>query len=149
VNAPLPATGLRPAANFGNIDQIESSAQLRSHAIVATFNGKVGKFFKPYAQYLFSKGTNDTSGTFSLPANNYDLRPEIGPADFDRRHRFNLMGVMKLSQGFQFGMVLSLASGAPFDISTGMDDNGDSVANDRPFGTTRNTGRGPGMMQLD
>jgi hypothetical protein len=149
INAPLPATGLRPDANFGNIDQIESTALLRGNALAVTFNGKIGRFFKPYAQYLFSRSTDDTSGTFSLPADNYDLRPEIGPSDFDRRHRLNLMGVVKVRQGFQVGTVLSLASGPPFNISTGMDDNGDSVANDRPFGTTRNTGRGPGRMQLD
>src|SRR5262249_663896 len=44
---------------------------------------------------------------------------------------------------------LSLASGAPFDITTGFDDNLDTVANDRPPGVTRNTGQGPGLAVLD
>jgi hypothetical protein len=44
---------------------------------------------------------------------------------------------------------LTLASGKPFDISTGLDDNLDTVANDRPPGITRNTGRGTGLAQLD
>jgi hypothetical protein len=149
INAPLPETGLRPEPSTGNVDQIESTAMLRSHALVLTFNGKFGKVFKPYAQYMFSRTIDNTSGTFSLPANNYDLRSETGPADLDRRHRLNVMGLVKLREGFQIGTVLSVASGAPFNISTGMDDNSDTVANDRPLGTTRNTGRGPGMMQLD
>jgi len=149
INAPLPETGLRPEPSTANVDQIESTAMLRSHALVLTFNGKFGKVFKPYAQYMFSRTIDNTSGTFSLPANNYDLRSETGPADLDRRHRLNVMGLVKLREGFQIGTVLSVASGAPFNISTGMDDNGDTVANDRPLGTTRNTGRGPGMMQLD
>src|ERR1044072_373674 len=50
---------------------------------------------------------------------------------------------------FRIGSILTLASGVPFDITTGFDDNGDSVVNDRPTGVTRNTGRGPGFAQLD
>jgi hypothetical protein len=109
----------------------------------------VATLFKPYAQYIFSQTTNDTSGTFSLPANNYDLRAERGPADFDWRHRFNVMGVLTLPRAFQTGLVLSVISGSPFNMTTGFDDNSDTVANDRPPGVTRNTIRGPATIQLD
>jgi hypothetical protein len=149
INAPLPATGLRPDPDFLNINQIESTASAQSQALTVTWQGRVGKLFKPYAQYIFSQTTNDTSGTFSLPANNYDLRAERGPADFDWRHRFNLMGVLALPRAFQTGLVLSVISGSPFNITTGFDDNGDTVANDRPPGVTRNTIRGPATIQLD
>ncbi len=149
INAPLPGTGLRPDPNFVNINQVEATAFERGHALTATFRGRIGKVFEPYVQYIFSKTINDTSGPFSLPANNYDLRPEIGPADFDWRHRLNLMGAVTLPRAFQVGLVLSVVSGAPFDITTGFDNNGDTVATDRPPGVTRNTGRGPGTVQLD
>jgi len=149
INAPWNAAGLRPNPAFLNINQVESTAFLRSQALTITFTGRVRKFFKPYARYVFSKSTDNTSGPFSLPANNYDLRPELGPSGFDRRHRLSLMGVLKLPQDFQVGSVLSIASGAPFNVTTGFDDNGDTVANDRPGGWTRNTGRGPGITQLD
>ena len=149
INAPLPATGLRPDPDFVNINQIESTASERSQALTLTLQGRVGKPFKTYAQYIFSHTTNDTSGTFSLPANNYDLGAERGPADFDWRHRFNLMGVLALPRAFQTGLVLSVISGSPFSITSGFDDNGDTVANDRPPGVTRNTLRGPRTIQLD
>ncbi|PYQ86215.1 MAG: hypothetical protein DMG03_07570 [Acidobacteria bacterium] len=45
--------------------------------------------------------------------------------------------------------MLSVTSGRPYDITTGLDDNNDTLANDRPAGVTRNTGRGPGFAQLD
>jgi hypothetical protein len=45
--------------------------------------------------------------------------------------------------------LLTIASGAPFDITTGSDDNRDSIVNDRPASITRNLGRGPGQTQLD
>jgi len=148
-NAPLPGTMLRPDPNLLNINQIESTAFLRTHALTASFNGRLGKFSRSIAKYTFSKNTDDTSGTFSLPADNYNLRAEAGPSDFDRRHRFNLMEVLELGRGFQLGTMFSTASGAPFNISTGFDQNGDTLANDRPPGITRNTGRGPAIMQLD
>jgi hypothetical protein len=100
-------------------------------------------------QYVLSKTTNDTSGAYSLPANNYDLRPEIGPADFDQRHRVNVMATLVLPRAFQTGWLLSAGSGLPYNITTGSDDNSDTVANDRPPGVTRNTGHGPSTIQLD
>jgi hypothetical protein len=149
INAPLPGTDLRPDPNFLNIDQVESSAFRHSQALTITWRGRLGKVFHPYAQYVLSKTTDNASGTFSLPANNYDLRAETGPAFDDARHRFNMMGVLALPRGFQAGMVLSVSSGLPYDITTGFDDNNDTNANDRPAGVTRNTGRGPGTAQLD
>jgi len=117
--------------------------------LTISWRGRLGKLFQPYAQYVFSKTTNNMSGTFSVPANNYDLRAETGPADDDARHRFNMLGVVALPRGFQTGLVLSVSSGLPYDITTGFDDNNDTVANDRPAGITRNIGRGPGTAQLD
>jgi len=46
-------------------------------------------------------------------------------------------------------LMLMLRSGKPSDITTGLDNNRDTVANDRPPGVTRNTGQGPGLAQLD
>ena len=82
-----------------------------------------------------------------FPADNYDLQPEVGPADFDRRHRLNFAGTAQLPFGFRVGSILSAASGAPFNITTGSDPTGDTIT--RPPGVTRNTGRGPGTVQLD
>ena len=47
------------------------------------------------------------------------------------------------------GLLLVANSGRPFDITTGSDDNGDGIDNDRPAGVTRNTGKGPGFFQTD
>jgi hypothetical protein len=149
INAPLPETGQRPDPNFLNINQVESSASMRSNALSVTFRGGVGKRLKGMAQYTLSRTTDDTGGPFALPANNYDLRPERGRADFDQRHRFTYAGTLELPRGFRAGLMLTLASGAPFDVTTGLDGNHDTVASDRPPGVTRNTGRGPGLAQLD
>ena len=144
INAPLPETGGRPDPNFLNINQVESSGACAGAALSVTFQGNMGKRLKGMAQYTLSRITDDTSGLFALPANNYDLRPELGRADFDQRSRFVYAGTLELPRNFWVGLLLTLASGKPFDISTGLDDNLDTVANDRPPGIKRNTGRGRG-----
>jgi len=148
VNAPLASeSALRPDPNFSNIAEVQSTAFVRGQALTLTFRGGWGKHFKGYGQYVLSNYTNDTSGIFSFPADNYNLRPEIGPADFDRRHRLNFAGTVQLPFGFRMGSILSAASGAPFNITTGSDPSGDTMT--RPPGVTRNTGRAPATVQLD
>ncbi|PYT77757.1 MAG: hypothetical protein DMG40_22390 [Acidobacteria bacterium] len=152
VNAPLPAgSDIRPNPNFLNIEEVESAGFLRGNALTFTFRGSLGKRFKGYGQYVLSKYINDVStngpGVILFPANNYDLRSETGPADFDRLHRLNFAGVFQLPRGFRAGTIFSAASGAPYNITTGSDPNGDTIT--RPPGVTRNTGRGPGIVQLD
>jgi hypothetical protein len=156
INAPLdPAifgfqfTGLRVNPNFRDIFQVESSASSRSSALKVTFKGRLGRWFKGMAQYTYSSATDDTSGPLVLPENNWNLVPELGRSSFDLRHRFSYAGTFELPFNFRFGSVISLASGRPFDITTGFDDNGDQNAYDRPPGGTRNTALGPPIAQLD
>jgi hypothetical protein len=149
IDAPNPATGLRPNPQLFAINLVESSASMRGNAMTVTLRSTVKKRFSLMAQYTLSHTTDDTNGTFALPANNYDLRAERGRASYDRRHRFSLVGSAPLGRGFKLGAVLAATTGPPFDITTGYDEDNDGVANDRPPGVTRNTGRGPGTVQLD
>ena len=84
-----------------------------------------------------------------LPANNYDLHPEWGRANNDARHRLGISGSLRLPLKMTLGTLATLRSGLPFNITTGLDNNGDGVANDRPAGVSRNTGNGPGQISLD
>ncbi len=113
------------------------------------FRGRVGKDFDYISQYTLSRTTNDTGGLFSLPANNYDLRGERGLADFDRRHKLDFAGTYEFPRDVKLSAVVNVWSGTPFNITTGSDDNHDTVANDRPAGIGRNTGRGPGYFNFD
>jgi carboxypeptidase family protein len=149
INAPLPGTGAPPDPNFINIDQFESSGRSRSHSVTLSVHTTVGKRIDLLGQYTFSKALDDTSGMFSLPDNNYDLRSEFGTADYDRRHRVNVIGTYRLPGGFRAGSIVSINSSMPYNITTGFDNNGDTVPNDRPAGVNRNTGKGPGYASVD
>jgi hypothetical protein len=149
INAPLPQTGSIPDPNFANIDQFESSGRSRSNGVTASLQTALKNRVDLLAQYTFSKSMDDTSGFASMPANNYDLRAEYGRADYDRRHRFNLIGTYRFRWGFRAGTVVNLSSGIPFNITTGYLNNGDLMPTARPPGIGRNTGAGPGYASVD
>ena len=60
-----------------------------------------------------------------------------------------MMGSVEPSKLFTLGVALSLYSGAPVTITTGGDENGDGITNDRPAGVPRNSMHGPGFAGLD
>jgi hypothetical protein len=148
VNAPL-ANGLRPDPASGTITEIQSIGRSQLEAISINFN-----FMRPQrrlflaANYTFGRSTDETDSPFSLPANNYDLAAERGPALGYPQHRFMSMANVPLKKRFRLGTSLRAQSALPYNITTGRDDNGDTVSNDRPAGVTRNTGRGRAQVDL-
>lgn len=149
LNAPLPGTITPPNPNFVNFDQYETSASSRSNTLQVTYRGRAMNRLNILAQYRFAKSSNDTGGFQTLPANNYDLRPEWGRANYDRRHKFTFAGTYSAFWDLRVGAILSLGSGLPYDITTGLDNNHDTQFTDRPPGVTRNTGNGPELANLD
>jgi len=97
------------------------------------------------ASYTISKaedlGPDPLKGGIYLPPDTSDLRTEKGRSDHDRRHRFVLAGEGALPWwGMRLSGVLNVASGVPFNVTTGTDDNLDGIKSDRPEGIGRNTG---------
>jgi carboxypeptidase family protein len=152
INAPLPGTPgstLVPNPGFANIDQFESTGSSRSNSVTLTLRTRPSRNATILLQYVFSHSFDDTSGIYSLPADNYDLRPEWGRSDYDRRHRLNLAGTYAFPWGFSLGAIVKAYSGPPFNITTGTDNNNDTVFSDRPPGVTRNTGHGPASFDAE
>ena len=148
LNAPQPGNGERPLPLAGNINQYESSASSREQVFTVNVRGrwKLGDFS---AQYRYLRAFGDTEGAGFLPVDNFNLHPEWGRLLEDRRHRLQLTTTAKLPKGFRLGIISSINSGRPFEITTGADDNADTEVNDRPTGTRRNSGQGPGFAKLD
>ena len=149
VNAPPPGTSVRPNPAFVKVDQFESTGSSRSNSVAITYRTEISNRMELLSQYTYSRSYDNTAGMFYLPADNFNLAPEWGRADFDRHHRLNLAGIMQLPRGFKLGTITSISSSIPFNITTGVDSNFDSVANDRPAGVTRNTGAGPMYSDVD
>ncbi|MBA3242271.1 MAG: TonB-dependent receptor [Acidobacteria bacterium] len=141
INAPV--LGLeRPDPAAGNIVQVESSANSTRHLLDITANNLLSKRLYWFINYSLSKTIDEADSPFSLPADNLNLRDERGPAAEDARHRLNATVGLQLLKGLRLGTTFYANSALPYDITTGNDDNGDTVFNDRPAGVTRNSARG-------
>ena len=144
-----PVYGPRPDASLGQERTIQSDGYQKTNAMELTFRGKPTTFLTGQVQYTLSKAYNNTSGITFFPGNSYDPAADWARSDNDRRHKFDLLGSARASHFFTTGVALSLYSGKPVNITTGSDNNGDGVLNDRPVGVPRNTLHGPGLINLD
>lgn len=150
VNAPLPPFyGARPNPGLGVVRQIESEGRQIGNALDLTLQGNAGRWFSGLAQYTFSHTNNNTGGITWFPANQYSLAGEYGRADFDQRHRFNLLGTVNQDHWLNLGVAAKLYSGTPFTETSGNDTFNTGILNARPAGVNRNTLQTAGNIDLD
>ncbi|GBC77401.1 hypothetical protein HRbin08_00879 [bacterium HR08] len=175
INAPLPGMVTPPDPTRGPIFQVESTAYSLRHELRVGFRRQFSPRFTLFGNYVLSSTKNDSDGAFSTPVNQYDARSEWGRASFDSRHWFFAGGMITLPWGIRLAPLVSLRSSRPFNITTGQDNNLDTIINDRPafadpampgairtpFGTfnpnprpgepliPRNFGVGPGYRNVD
>jgi hypothetical protein len=150
VNAPLPPNyDARPDSSLGQVRQMEAAGRQVSDALELSLRGNVTKYFSGMAQYTLNKAYNNTSGIGYFPSNMYDLSGEWSRADFDQRHRFNMLGTFTAGKLIKLGVGLSLASGAPYTVTTGLDDYHTGLGNARPPEVFRNSLQGSGSASLD
>jgi hypothetical protein len=140
INAPI--DGRRPDPAMGNVTQVESTASMRGETFVAGVNFQIpARRIMLFANYAWLKQETDADGAFSLPADSYDLGSEWGPVMGVPRHSVTGMFSMPLISTVRLSLTGGVRSGTPYNITTGRDENGDTVFNDRPEGVGRNAGR--------
>jgi len=150
VNAPLPPLyGGRPDPNLGVVRQIESEGRQIGNAVDLTLSSNKSRWFSGLAQYTFSHTNNNTGGIAWFPANQYSLQGEYGRADFDQRHRFNLLGTINEDHWLNLGVAAKLYSGTPYTETSGNDTFNTGILNARPAGVNRNTLESGGNVQFD
>jgi hypothetical protein len=100
------------------------------------------------ANYTTGSFRNNTDGDFSV-APTGDLEREWGYANGDVRHRLNLNVNGTWIRNVSMSVNANFATGTPYTLQTGFDDNGDLIFNDRPRDVTRNTERATGQFTLN
>jgi hypothetical protein len=144
-NAPL-AVGdnTRPLfAQYGsdNIYQYNSEGIFKQNQLITNLQLRVSQKISLMGFYALGYANSDTSGPSSNPSNSYDLSQDYGRASFDVRNRVFLSGSASLAHNIRVSPFVIVNSGAPFNIITGHDNNGDSFFNDRPaFATAGGSG---------
>lgn len=142
INAPIPGSittanpnGTRPYGNVGEIYQIESSGTFNQRQFFIGFNNRFSPTISFFGNFSISNSKNDTDGAGSrnFPVNSYDLSGEYGRGGFDIRRRFSFGGTWTTPWwGVSLTPFILASTGAPFNVTTGADTNGDGQFTERP-----------------
>jgi hypothetical protein len=137
-NAPLPdgsypippAPGARPQVLY----QYESGAVFRQNQLIANVNIRPNRIFSIAGYGVLNFAKSDSGGLTSFPSRNpYDIGEDYGRATFDTRYRFFLYGSANLPHFITASPIMIFSAGTPYNVTTGTDQNNDSVFNDRPM----------------
>jgi hypothetical protein len=138
LNAPLvspggaPSTAPRPFGVKQNILQFESSGSLAGRVLFIGVNQSSRKRVNVFSGYLWFDFHTDADHPFQFPQSSYDLRGEWARPFWQAKHRGFLVAIINLPGQWSASSELNLASGTPFNITSGRDNNGDGTFNDRP-----------------
>ena len=137
VNAPeingVPTpSGIRPLGVLENIYQYQSEGIFKQNQVIANFNVRAGANLTLNGYYSLNYANSDTSGSGSFPTNPYNIGADYGRAGFDVRNRAFFGGTITAPYGIRLNPFMVLASGTPFNVTTGTDLYGTSILNARP-----------------
>ncbi len=151
INAPAPwLNGARPQSALyqnDNIYQYGSGGIFRQNQLIANVRVSTGKRLSLFGFYTLSYANSNASsggsagGFFSsggtseasFLSNQYDPLADYGRAAFDVRHRAFIGGNVTLPYAFSLSPFVIINSGQPYNLTTGQDNNADSIFNDRPW----------------
>jgi hypothetical protein len=136
---------------------IETAGNSIYHGMAVSVNRRFGNHYQIISSYTFGKAIDDTTDISQNlgPQDPTNTRLERGLSSFDVRQRFALAAVLespfkaRALADFDVSPILTAHTGSPFNITSGVDSNGDTNDTDRPFLVGRNTGRGPGYFTTD
>jgi hypothetical protein len=154
INAPIPGSDgsahseSRPLPGLGNVFEYESNGKFRQHMLTITASNRLNKHYTLFASYLLGRSEGDTDGVGTFPANGLDLSAEYGRSAYDIRHRGFLGGVINLPRAVSLNPLVIISSGAPFNITTGIDSNGDTLFTERPAFASGQNGTAEKVTQL-
>ncbi len=116
-----------PGAPLGNITQIGSSSRSSYRALWLSLRGRLSGTLQLLASYTLSKSSDYNSLTTQgvVVQDSYNLRGELGPSDYDARHRASVTAIYQLpfrgnqlAEGWQIAAFVQGQSGSPVNIVT-------------------------------
>ena len=149
INTPDPVTRLRPEPTIGSVTQFESTGRSARDTLNVNLAYSVPRRQINLAlNYALGRYRNHADSPTQLPVDSYRPDAEWGPSSQDIRHRLQTNLFLPPMFGFRTAINgLIYQSGAPYNTTTGRDDNHDLVINDRPLDASgtmvgRNSARG-------
>jgi len=156
LGSPCPTQATNPQPAYAQILSDVNNGYAFYHALNVNLNHHFSAHFVMLASYVWSHSTDnvdpDVPGQNPNDPNNTGA-VEYGNAIFDQRHRFVLSGYYVGPLKITFGWVATLASGLPYNLTTGANNFGDPGGTaDRPLVNDvivgRNAGRGRAIYDV-
>jgi hypothetical protein len=139
INAPLvsdstanPLLAPRPIAPGKNIFQFEESGHLHGQVVFLGVDQHSYKRFGVFVGYLYFNLKTDADSATLFPQSSYSDRGETARASWESTHRLFAIGQLSLPAKLSLTSQFDASSGDPYNVVTGIDNNGDGVFNDRP-----------------
>jgi hypothetical protein len=147
-NAPA-ASGQRPFPQMGNVTEIEAAGYWRDTRLMLSWVAALPGPTNCNVGYIIGSTTNEADSALSLPSDSRTPAADRGPSANDIRHRLFGMVMWRVTRAISLVGDAAFSTGAPYTVTTGRDDNGDTVANDRPAGVGRNSRRGASHLVVN
>lgn len=160
INLNVPVNGARPDPNFANVIAAVSDASRDMYDLSPDININLSGGVRNSAQarwnpkrtvirfnYRYRRNYNNSDGPFNPPPSG-SLADQWAPTSSDTRHGMRGSVSTQSLRNLNAQISLDANSGSPYTITTGFDDNGDSIFNDRPALTPRNSLRLPWRATL-
>jgi Carboxypeptidase regulatory-like domain/TonB dependent receptor-like, beta-barrel len=159
-NLNAPVNGVRPDPHYANVIQVVSDASTHTYDFIPDLNVNFAGGSRNANQarwnlrrtvvrfnYRYRRMYNDSDGAFNPPPSG-SLIDQWAPAQGDTRDRLRGSVSTQALRNLNAQISLDGNSGSPYSITTGFDDNGDSIFNDRPLTVGRNSVRLPWRTTL-
>ena len=121
------------APDFASIADYEANGFSNYHSLQLTLNKRFSHGYTILANYTWAKSIDNVSlDTAGAIQNSMDLRSEKALSDFDVRHRFVMSFLWEIPSvrkswarwaigGWQLNGILTMSSGIPFNVVSGLD----------------------------
>ena len=156
-----PIDGVRPDPRFANVIELVTDTQIRRHEIFvnstitlaaqtpALQQGRFNwKRLSMNAGYMFLRARNNSNGFFAVPPTG-NVEDDWGPGPADTPYRVQIAMTSTQLRNVTANIGFFAVSGAVYTLTTGIDDNGDGLINDRPIGVGLRSLRGAAQGQLN
>ncbi len=122
----------RPNPALGNIYEYESTGTLDQNRLNFNIRNMYNRNFTLFANYSLGFSNSDTDGAGTFPSYSYDFSEDFGRSSFDIRHNVVVGGNFNIPWGLSLSPFIIANSGRPFNITRGVDTNGDALFTERP-----------------
>jgi hypothetical protein len=153
--------GVRPDPNYGNVIASVTDTQIKRHEVFvnstislaapspalnqARFNWRR---MNVQAGYTWIRADNNSDGWFSVPPSG-NIEDDWGPGPADSPYRFNVVATGTQLRNLTTVLTFVANSGQVYTETTGADDNGDGIVNDRRPGVGLRSLRGDAQFTMN